>query len=319
MPITGPTSFVPTLNLFIPHWVDVNSALGTDLVLEDGTTITVMTGYRNDLDGFRASMKDKINDSQIAVGFVTNRKTALVSRLAEFNRKVRGSIGSSPYAAALPLVPSITSGEGLILDPLDDMASLWPKINAATIAGFTGPLVLPGGYALAAYLADLALLRTSYIDAGKATHEVDLELKLRNFIQDKAYDAMVKYREKATGEFTANDPHVLSLPAVKPPPGSTPDPVQLSGSWSASLLAAVFTWLESIDPNLAEYELRMNPGATYNADLAFVVGNAVPGTLTLSTLEGLIASGMTASFRLFVITTTGNEAGSNTITITRPV
>lgn len=48
MPISGPSSFVPTLNLFLPHWVDVNLALGGGgpLVLEDGTTIAILTGYR---------------------------------------------------------------------------------------------------------------------------------------------------------------------------------------------------------------------------------------------------------------------------------
>ncbi len=98
IPISCPMSFVPTLNLFISHWVDANYSLGKSLVLEDGPIITTLIGYRDNLDGFRLSMKDKFNDSQIAVGFVTNRKTALISRLAEFNRKVRGKIGSSPYA-----------------------------------------------------------------------------------------------------------------------------------------------------------------------------------------------------------------------------
>ncbi len=70
MPITGPTSFVPTLNLFIPHWVDVDAVLGIALGLEDGTTLAILIGYRDDLDDFRLSVMDKANDVQITDGFM---------------------------------------------------------------------------------------------------------------------------------------------------------------------------------------------------------------------------------------------------------
>ena len=178
MPISGPSTYVPTLNLFIPHWIDVNLVLGAGgpLVLEDGTTIAILTGYRDDLEAFRSSIQSKLNDLQIAGGDVDLKKLALHNRIGEFNRKVRGSIGSSPYAAALPDVPVITSAQGIFLDPLDDMASLWPKINAATIPGFTGPLLLPGGYAVATFLTDLAALKTAYATESTARHEDDLTL-----------------------------------------------------------------------------------------------------------------------------------------------
>ena len=57
----------------------------------------------------------------------------------------------------------------LILEPLDDLASLWAKINAATIPGFTGPLLLPDGYALATFLTDLAALKAAYATDGTTT------------------------------------------------------------------------------------------------------------------------------------------------------
>ena len=69
---------------------------------------------------------------------------------------------------------------------------------------------------------------------------------------------------------------------------------------------------------MAVYELRMSPGATYDAASATVIGNIPPGTTTFSTFEGLTAPGDVASFKLFVQLTTGNQAGSNTVTITRP-
>ena len=109
-----------------------------------------------------------------------------------------------------------------------------------------------------------------------------------------------------------------SLPDVYPQPGSTPTPVVLSGSWNAVLALAVFNWPASSEPTLAEYEVRMSLGATYDEGTSTVVGNIPPGTTTFQTAAGLATPGDVASFKVFVRLTTGNVAGSNTVTITRP-
>ncbi|MEK6260423.1 MAG: hypothetical protein AABP62_17535 [Planctomycetota bacterium] len=62
----------------------------------------------------------------------------------------------------------------------------------------------------------------------------------------------------------------------------------------------------------------MSVGATFDAATATVVAHIPAGTTTLETTAGLENSGDIASFKVFVKLTTGNEAGSNTVTITRP-
>ena len=320
MPISGPSSYVSTLNLFIPHWVDVNLALGAGgpLVLEDGTTISILTGYRDQLDGYRASIQGKLNDVQIAGAIVLGLKTSLLGRIGEFNRKVRGTISKSPYAAALSDVPGIGSAQGLFLDPLDDTANLWAKINAATIPGFTPPLLLPGSYAVAAFVAELAALRANYVAESAAEHEVTLERKLRNFVQDKALPAIVLYRKAVAGAFAENDPLVLSLPAAYPEPGSTPDGVIASGTFDGTLVQGKITFTGSTNPNLSHFEVRYCSGA-YSTETEVVIGNLSPtDPRQFLTLAGLAASGDVATFKVYEILTTGNEKGSNTVTITRP-
>ena len=287
-------------------------------MLEDGTTIAIMTGYRDQLDGYRASIQGKQNDVQIAAAFLLAKKTALLARIGEFNRKVRGTIGSSPYAAALSDVPSLTSAEGIFLDPLDDTANLWAKINAATIPGFTGPLLLPGSYAVAAFIAEVAALRAAYITLSAAEHEVNLERKLRNFVQDKAQPALVLYRKAVAGAFAANDPLVLSLPAVTPDPGSTPDGVIATGTFDVTLVQGKITFGPSTDSNLSHFEIRFCSGP-YSTETEVVIGNLSPtDPREFLTLAGLAASGDVATFKVYVILTTGNEKGSNSVTITRP-
>ena len=44
-----------------------------------------------------------------------------------------------------------------------------------------------------------------------------------------------------------------------------------------------------------------------------------PGTLTITTDEGLLTPGATMRFKLYVVLNTGNERGSNVVEITRPL
>jgi len=311
---------VPTLNEFIGHWTDVNLILAGagPLVLQDGTTIAILTGYRDQLQAFGSSIQGKLNDLEIAGADVNQKVAALLARLGEFNRKVRGSLGQSVFVGALPEIPSASAAQGTVIQALDDMATLWPKINAATIPGFTGPLLLPGGYAVATCTTELATLKTAYATEKNAFQDVDLERKLRNAVQDKAHAAMRDYRKAVAGAFPENDPHVLSLPTLTPEAGSTPDAVIATGSFDVPLAQGKITFSESTDPNLFQFEIRFCSGP-YSTETEVVIGNISPtDPREFLTLAGLTASGDVARFKVYVILTTGNEKGSNTVTITRP-
>lgn len=321
MPISGPSSYPPTMALFLAHWDEVNTELGVagPLVLPDGTTRAALSTLRDELLAFAASVQSELNDREVARGQIEGSKALLLGRLGEFNRKVRGFLGHTPYARALPEVPATLAGEGATLAPLDDMASLWGTINGATIPGFTGPLLLLSGYALAAFAADLAALKSAYGNYQTADQQLRIERQQRNDVQDVAYAALRAYRAAVQGTFAPTHALVESLPALTPPPGSTPAAVTLSGSWNAAAFQAELTWTVSSDPDLFQYEVRMTPGATYDPDADAVVGNVpASGAPTLLTSAGLANPGDTASFKVFVILTTGNESGSNTVTITRP-
>jgi hypothetical protein len=60
MSISGPASYVPTINLFLPHWAQINLALGGEgpLVLTSGGTLLILTGYRDSLAVFAFSIGD---------------------------------------------------------------------------------------------------------------------------------------------------------------------------------------------------------------------------------------------------------------------
>ena len=321
MPIIGPSSYVTTINEFIPHWSDVNVILGAagPLVLPGGRTIAVLTDYRDQLAGFAASIPDKINDVEIARGNVELQKTALIGRLNEFNRKVRGFLGHTAYVRALPDVPSLTHGSAKILEALDDAASLWAKINAATIPGFTGPLTLLDAYPIATFTTDLAALKLAYKTLQDAEQELQLERERRNDVQDLAYAVLLAYRPAVEASFPPTHALVESMPRLTPLPGSTPDAVTATVLWNVALSQAEIRFTQSTNANLAQYEVRRSLGPVYNDETATVVANILPNQpREFFTNAGLVTSGDQASFKVFVITNTGNEAGSNAVTVTRP-
>lgn len=321
MPISGPASYVPTINQFIPHWGSVDAALGASgpLVLTSGGTLASLTNYRDLLFGFGASIQDKLNDEQIGRQDVELKKAALLARAGEFNRKVRGFLAQTVFGTALPSIPSLTSAQGLILEPLDDVRSLWTKINAATIAGFTGPLTLLGGYALATFTTDLTAMKTAYTTWQAAEQETSLERQRRNDVQDLAYPVLRDYRGAVSGLFAEGDALVESLPRLSPEPGSTPDPVTATAVWDAVPLQGKLTWTASADPNLSHYQIRFCAGATYATETESTIGTVQPTeALEFLTDAGLTSSGDVASFKVYVVLNTGNEKGSNAVTVTRP-
>jgi hypothetical protein len=81
---------------------------------------------------------------------------------------------------------------------------------------------------------------------------------------------------------------------------------------------AILTWTASPHPNLLHYSVRTAPGPTYRAADESVVATVPHGTLTFSTLEGLVAPSATALYRVYVVLTTLNEKGSDTVAVTRP-
>jgi hypothetical protein len=111
----------------------------------------------------------------------------------------------------------------------------------------------------------------------------------------------------------------LSLPSLSASGGgSAPAAVTLSGQWDGEAEAAQLSWTASSAANFQEYSLRMTAGPTYDAANETVVDTFSAGILSAETSEGLAMPGDSASFKVYVVTDTGSETGSNTITITRP-
>lgn len=321
MAINGPSSYVSTTNEFLAHWDAANVALGGGgpLLLPGGTTRANLLSQRDALQTKHSEVEGQINNREIARADLQMKKDDLHLRGGQFNDKVRAVLGATAFAHALPVLPQPQDGQGNFIPPVDDIGTLWSRVNGAVgILGFTPPLLLLGAYPLVDFNTALAGLKAQFSTASTEEVLVTLKLAERNAIQDIIYPWLKSYRQVLPTYFAANSPLVASLPKLTPDAGATPDAVLANGVWNVPTTQGKLTWAASTDVNLAEYEVRWSPGTTYDSTIEVVLGTIAPGApREFFTTQGLGTAGAVSVFKVYVKTTTGNERGSNTVKITR--
>ncbi len=328
MPWSGASSVVPTINDFLPSWELVNTALGGagPLVLRNPNGPSPATvnraaliTMRDDLQLKHTDITGQINNVELAAADLKGKKVDLHLRGGQFNDAVRSDLAGTTFAEALPLLPSPGDGEGVFIEPMDDISTLWAKINAAVgIPGFTAPLLLLGGYSLSDFNTALGLLKTQFATVRKEQFLVTFKITERNRLQDLIYPVLKAYRQAVPTKFAATDPLVVTLPKLTPDAGSTPDAVLANGIWNVPTTQAKLTWDAPTSPDVVQLEVRWSPGLTYDATLEVVLANiALTAPREYFTTQGLVAIGDVSNFKIYVLTATGNERGSNTVKITR--
>ncbi len=319
MPITSIPSYVTTADLFLAHWADVETVTGTSFTLQSGIGKDDFSDLREDLAAAITAIEAPANARAIASQDLLTKRSEMSDIISNFNRSVRYRFRNSTYIPALPKVPSNKAGFGVFVRAADDVASLWATINANSpaIAGFTPPLLI-GTLTLAQYNTKLAALKTAFTTLSTKEQALKLKREQRNATLPALHATMVLYRQAVIASFAPTNALVLSLPRLTPPPGSTPRAVQFGAAWNATLGKAELVWTNSSDPNLMEYEVRACDPPKYKGDDEEVVDSITPPTNTLLTDFGLLVSGASKIFAVYVKTTTGNEKRSNVVRVTRP-
>lgn len=322
MPLTGPNSYLSTMDEFSAHWSQVNEVLDGEvgeLKLQGGYTLSDFDADRAALREAADTLSNAVTLRQLAAAQRDELKEPLRARLAQFRAAVQGFLQGSPYQHALPVLPHQMAVESRYLNPLEDAAHLWERINAdTTLDGFTPPFVLMGGYTREDFLIDIAALRAAFLAVHNALGSERLARERRDTLLPPIRQRLNQYRAAVRASFPTGAAMVQSLPVLTPSPGATPDPVALTGVWDDTTAQAVLTWTASENPNLDHYSLRTAPGPRYRAADETVLTSIPAQTLTIATTAGLSAPHSSAVFKVYVVLTTGNEKGSNAVTVTRP-
>ena len=321
MPISGIGSWLPTIDEFIAHWTAVNAALAPgSFRLPGNYTVANLTTDRNGLDTAINDVEAKLNLRTTAAGDRDVKRAAIRPRMLQFGPTVRGLLTGSRHIPSLRQTPKFSASAGIWRQAMADMLDLWTAINTNTpaVPGFTPPLLLSGLYPVATFATDKTALDAAFTAVGTTQINLEAARETRDLLFQPIYNHLKQYRLSVAAALPVGSPLIGTIPALTPPPGSTPQAVSLAGTWDVPGDTGRLDWSASTRPDLDHYAIRYHPGPRYKADEEQAVTTVAPGILTLDTLFGLPASGSVAWFKVYVVTTTGNEKGSNAVKIVRP-
>ena len=324
MPITSNASYVPTLDEFSAHFTQCNAVLGASpliIRLPDDSTINLVqfNALRTSVQTRQLAVQDKLINQQIARALVEQQKVALLDTLNAFNQFLDAYYQDTRFLPARPDAPGISDGQERFSNPLFDAMLLWEKLNSGPApAGVTLPVTLPDGTAQGGFASAVSALQFAYLGVKQAGQAVTLARADRDLVQARAYAAMKCYRQAVPIKLELHPELVETMPRLTPAPGHTPIPVDASGVLIAPNESKI-VYTASTDPTLEKYQLRGSVGDSYDEQDAVVIATNQPGApMEFVTTFGLTQPGAKISLKVFVVLTTGNEAGSATITLQRP-
>ena len=197
----------------VTHWEQINVKLGASpLVLKGNYTVANLTADIAVLENKLTNLPDVDNAEGLAQAERNKARPSFKTRLKQFRAAVQSKLGDTGYASELPTQPPTQAAEATFLKCFDDMHSLWSRINTATIAGFTGPLVLAGGYTFAAFSQELAALRTTYNQTRTAIDAATQARKERDESVKVVWERIKQYRKGCIASLEDGSMLLLTVP-----------------------------------------------------------------------------------------------------------
>ncbi len=323
MPITGNATYIPTMDEFLAHWQQCNTALAPAALLiakpnGPATNRTTFDNLRTTLLASQTTVQDKINDQEIARGDITIQKGQLLVWFNEFTSLLEAYYQGTKYIFAKPLAPGIGDGQERFTTPLVDAMTLWDKLNAAPAPpAVTLPLTLADGTAHGAFASAVAMLQVAYRAERTSGQDVDLARGDRTQLQTTAYDLMKAYRTAVPAKLAQHPALVATLPRLTPEPGHTPAPVSASAVLVPPNISRV-VHAASPDPELDHYELEGTAGEVWREEDAVNLGRHEPEQPNEFEVQfGLTQPGTAVTLKVFVVLKTGNRAGSAALVVRR--
>jgi hypothetical protein len=319
MPLSGVGTYIPTIKEFLNHWNTMNIAVGERVTLAGGFGI-------QDLDAMRQELATAIADVQTRdekrMETLKDKDALLVQlreRVKQFRAMIAAKMPTSKYRKLSPTLPTFTASEKLQMQSFDVMVATWEMLNQETgIQGYTPPMKLAGGYTLEQAHSDLSALKATYVTYTAAVEEAARARKKRIDLMKNVATRLRQYRQAAVAYLPTGHALLDSLPAVAPTGAVDVAAVQMTADWDPMRGAAVLSWTAAPPENHERFEVRYHPGPKYKETEEQVVGSVLKGVLSVITDYGLATPGSVALFRVYNITSDGEEKGSNVVHVERP-
>ncbi len=217
MRIDTPTQYLQTIDEFIGHWQDVNVELAPgSLVMPPSYDLAQLQADRDQL---AATMTEIVQATNILEGHRTGRdllRTSLRERMRQLQGFIEGMLAESVYVGQLPKLVQMNEGTGGWIERVEDFEHLWSQINDSPPVGFTPPMTLTGGYAIADFSSDVLSLKSTFSAITIAQQDQDRHRDSRRRQYTAIRQHLVRYRQAVGGLFPADHPLVTSLPRISP-------------------------------------------------------------------------------------------------------
>jgi hypothetical protein len=319
MPITTISGFQITLANVATHWVRVDDDLApAALELKGGYTLSKLTTDQAAI----ATLIQKVDSSVLILATLASKrdqlKEKLRPRLTQFRGGVKSALFGTPYASTLPTLPLTTADMAGTLKPFSEMETLWERINADEgDDAIVGGLRLAKGYDVAAFKTELAALQAVYKQISLLEQTLAVDRRTRDTLRQEIVTRLRQYKNAVIARYDTDHPLLKTVPNLYPTGCTTPDAVMLSGHWSTDHICAQLTWTASANDQLDHYSVRAAPLPAYSTRNEAVVAMMPPGTLSWHGDVGLTEVGEGVVLKVYVVTKSGNEKGSNVIKIVR--
>lgn len=319
MALSGVNTYIPTIREFLHHWNEMNLAVGDRVTLAGGFSAQDLEEMGRQL----GTCIQEVNQRDAARTEALKKKDTLLVGLRERVKQFRAFLASqlpdSPFRKQAPTLPTFTAAGNLQLESLGKMIGLWEVLNGEpSKPGFNPPLKLAAGYTIADAKSELSDLRSSYGVYTAALSDATAARARRTELMKEVAVRLRQYRQAAVAYLPTGHPLLEKVPAVAPTGPSTVPGVELTGEWDTMRAAAVLSWSSAPPETHERFEVRFCSGAKYKESDEQVVGSVLKGVLSVITDYGLATPGAEGWFRVYNITTDGEEKGSNAIKVSRP-
>jgi len=327
MPLTTNGSYITVIDEVLAHWQQALTHLppGKPLIVrlkekDESVTRANLVTLRGQLETQQGVVQDHRANYFINRGNIHNRKLALLGQFNGFVAMFDAYYPNTDYYDLRPYAPDLAAGKDAFCTPMGEAMIAWKKINEGEApAGVTLPLVLDDATDQGTFASGISGLAFAYAAELPISADLKLARARRNRFQNRSRAILIGYREAAEGRLTQFPELLDTLPRITPLPGHTPEPVNASAIFVAPNSSKII-WEPSNDAMLHSYQLRACAGPEWDDDDSEVKGTVFPGQpLEFVTSFGLNQPGAEVTWKVFVILTTGNEAGSAAMTVQRPL
>ncbi|MDX2111240.1 MAG: hypothetical protein SFY80_13480 [Verrucomicrobiota bacterium] len=217
----------------------------------------------------------------------------------------------------LPKVPKLGCPHQEFLKACEGTRALWEFLLANTNAELPNPLLIDGT-TLVQFTADMEAYIAVYETIITKRNAWKRAKQNRDrLVKNEIKPRLVQYRAKIIALFPKESQIRVNLPTMTNARGAAPDKVYLDGEWDAVTQVAKLAWTASARVDLLHYEVRACNGTAYQTDNEYQIATVDKDQLTYNTSEGLVADGSTMVYRVYVVTKTLRERGSNNAKVIR--